>query len=138
MILSSRLLKNRPVYAGLALENRFSFATVLAANLGCNRFRIMLIQNHVPSYCAPPSEVAVLFTRNWNLSRCPTTGPTSPLSRAGRRFRAAALHTETGFDQQHADSILCLILTQRPVNDRKSNKPEFSQNPPMFHNFHFP
>ena len=41
MILSSRLLKNRPVYAGLALENRFSFATVLAANLGCNRFRIM-------------------------------------------------------------------------------------------------
>ena len=47
------------------LSNLASFATDLAANLGCNRFRI--VPYIVSKLWVPPSEEAVLF--KWNLSR---------------------------------------------------------------------
>ena len=50
-----------------SFKHRFSFATVLAANVCCNQCKIMPQIFYKP--CTPPSEVAVLFY--WNLSRCP-------------------------------------------------------------------
>ena len=79
IVYKGKLLKNlqieikaRPVNAGhyMAFKHRISFATNLAANFGCNRFRITPdIGPAVPSFCAPPSEDAVLFYSN--LSRRP-------------------------------------------------------------------
>ena len=60
-----------------------------------------------PSFCAPPSEVAVLFDSN--LSRLPFLGQVVDLD----------LLLCTGFDSEHAVLFLCHIFTQRPMNDRK-------------------
>ena len=60
-----------------------------------------------PSFCAPPSEVAVLF--NSNLSRLPFLGQVVDLD----------LLLCTGFDSEHAVLFLCHIFTQRPMTDRK-------------------
>ena len=60
-----------------------------------------------PSFCVPPSEVAALF--NSNLSRLPFP----------RQVVDSDLLLCTGFDSEHAVLILCHILTQRPMNDRK-------------------
>ena len=60
-----------------------------------------------PRFCAPPSEVAVLF--NLNLSRLPFLRQVDDLD----------LLLCTGFDSEHAVLFLCHIFTQRPMNDRK-------------------
>ena len=60
-----------------------------------------------PRFCAPPSEVAVLFDSN--LSRLPFLGQVVDLD----------LLLCTGFDLEHAVLFLCHIFTQRPMNDRK-------------------
>ena len=60
-----------------------------------------------PSFCAPPSEVAVLFDSN--LSRLPFLGQVVDLD----------LLLCTGFDSEHAVLFLCHIFTQRPMTDRK-------------------
>ena len=60
-----------------------------------------------PSFCAPPSEVAVLFDSN--LSRLPFLGQVVDLD----------LLLCTGFDSEHAVLFLCHIFAQRPMNDRK-------------------
>ena len=64
-------------------------------------------QTSFPSFCAPPSEVAVLF--NSNLSRRPFLGQVVDLD----------LLLCTGFDSEHAVLFLCHIFAQRPMNDRK-------------------
>ena len=60
-----------------------------------------------PSFCAPPSEVAVLFDSN--LSRLPFLGQVVDLD----------LLLCTRFDSEHAVLFLCHIFTQRPMTDRK-------------------
>ena len=60
-----------------------------------------------PRFCAPPSEVAVLFDSN--LSRRPFLGQVVDLD----------LLLCTGFDSEHAVLFLCHIFTQRPMNDSK-------------------
>ena len=60
-----------------------------------------------PRFCAPPSEVAVLFDSN--LSRLPFLGQVDDLD----------LHLCTGFNLEHAVLFLCHIFTQRPMNDHK-------------------
>ena len=64
-------------------------------------------QTSFPSFCAPPSEVAVLF--NLNLSRLPFLGQVVDLD----------LLLCTRFDSEHAVLFLCHIFTQRPMTDRK-------------------
>ena len=59
------------------------------------------------SFCAQPSEVAVLL--NLNLSRCQSLGQVVNLD----------LLLCTGFDKEHVVLFLCHILTQRPMNDCK-------------------
>ena len=83
-----------------------------------------------PSFCAPPSEVAVLFYSN--LSRCPFLGQVVDLD----------LLLCTGFDSEHAALFLCHIFTQRPVTDKKIERSEgalfWSATSLEFHrNFHF-
>ena len=53
----------------IAFKHRVSFATDLAANFGCNRFRIM--SDIVPSFCA--ADNARLHLKS-NLSRRPFLG----------------------------------------------------------------
>ena len=60
-----------------------------------------------PSFCKPPSEVAVLF--DLNLSRCPFLGQVVDLD----------LLLCTVYKLEHAVLFLCHILTQRPMTDRK-------------------
>ena len=66
-----------------------------------------------PRFCAPPSEVAVLFDSN--LSRLPFLGQVVDLD----------LLLCTGFDSEHAVSFLCHISTQRPMNDRKMERSDW-------------
>ena len=56
-----------------------------------------------PSFCVPPSEVAVLFYSN--LSRRPFLGQVVDLD----------LMLCTGFNSEHAVLFLCYIFTQRPM-----------------------
>ena len=76
----------------MAYKRRFSFATVLAANFGCNQFRIM------PDIVYKPflrvSEVSVLF--DWNLNRRP--------------FLDQVVDLDLLPDSEHANLFLCLIL----------------------------
>ena len=67
-------------------------------------------QTSFPSFCAPPSEVAVLFDSN--LSRRPFLGQLVDLD----------LLLCTGFDSEPEDLFLCHIFTQRPMNDSKSER----------------
>ena len=64
-------------------------------------------QTLFPSFCAQPSEVAVLF--HLNLSRLPFL----------RQVVDLDLLLCTGFDLEHAVLFLCHIFTQRPTNDCK-------------------
>ena len=59
------------------------------------------------SFCAPPSEVAVLLDSN--LSRCPFLGQVVNLD----------LLFCTGFHSEHVVLFLCHIFTQRQMTDRK-------------------
>ena len=79
-----------------------SFATDLAANFACNQL--------FPSFCALPSEVAVLFYCNMRiLNTCPFLGQVFDLD----------LLLCTGFNSENADLFQCPFSTQRPINDRK-------------------
>ena len=62
-------IEARHVNAGhyMPFKHHISFATDLAANFGCNRFRIM--PDIISTLLSPPSEVDVLFESN--LSRRP-------------------------------------------------------------------
>ena len=60
-----------------------------------------------PSFCVPPSEVAVLFYLN--LSRRPFLGQVVDLD----------LLLCTGFNLEHAVLFLCHLFTQRPINNQK-------------------
>ena len=82
----------------MALKHCISFVTDLAANFGCDRFRIM--PDIISSFCVPTSEVTVLFDSN--LSRRPFLGHVVDLD--------LLLCT---------DLFLCHISTQRPMTDRK-------------------
>ena len=64
-------------------------------------------QTSFPSFCAPPSEVAVLFDSN--LSRRPFLGQVVDLD----------LLLCTGFDSEHVVLFLYHIFAQRPMNDSK-------------------
>ena len=66
-------IEAHPVNSGhyMAFKHSISFATNLAANFGCDRFRIK--PDIVSSFCAPPYEVAALFDSN--LSRRPFAPP---------------------------------------------------------------
>ena len=64
-------------------------------------------QTSFPSFCASPSEVAVLFYSN--LSRRPFLGQVVDLD----------LLLCTGFDSEPAALFLIHTFTQRPMNDRK-------------------
>ena len=64
-------------------------------------------QTSFPRFCAPPSEVAVLFDSN--LSRGPFLGQVVDFD----------VLLCTGFDPEHEDLFLCYILTQRPETDQK-------------------
>ena len=64
-------------------------------------------QTSFQSFCAPPSEVAVLFDSN--LSRRPFL----------RQVVDLDLLLCAGFDSEHEVLFLCHIFTQRPINDRK-------------------
>ena len=112
IIFSSRLFKKilklkieaRPVNAGLytPFHHNFSFATVLAANFGCNRLRVM--PEIVQSVCTPASEVDVLFDSNQLESKQRFYFLKS------RRFRSAS-----GFNLEDPDIFPCFIFTQRLV-----------------------
>ena len=110
----SRLLKNpqiqietSPVNTGLciAFKHHISFATNLAANLGCNQFRIL--SKTVPKLLCNTnwSSCAVW----WNLIRLPFLGQVIDLD----------LLLCTGFNNEHEDLFLCTIFTKRPINDGK-------------------
>ena len=96
-------IKAHPVHAGhyIAFHLRpIGLQTLVAINSeSC--------QTSFPSFCAPPSEVAVLFDSN--LSRRPFLGQVVDLD----------LLLCTGFDLEHAVLFLCHIFTQRRMNDRK-------------------
>ena len=62
-----------------------------------------------PSFCAPPSEVAVMF--DLNLSRRPFLGQVVHLD--------LLLCTGFNLEHWHAFLFLCHIFTQRPITDRK-------------------
>ena len=105
----SKLVLSSSVNAGhyMVFKHRisFKFATDLAENFGCYRFRIM--PDIVSKLCAQPYEVTALFDSN--LSRRPFLGQvvdTDPL-------------LCTGFDSEHVVLFLCHIFAQRRMNDRK-------------------
>ena len=104
-----KLVLSSCVNAGhyIAFKHSISFATYLAANFGCDRFRIT--PDIISKLCAQPSEVAALF--DWNLSslRRPFLG----------QVVDSDLPLCTGFDLEHAVLFLCHIFTQRSMNDRK-------------------
>ena len=79
---------------------RFRLQTLVAIDLESR-------QTLFPSFCGPPSEVAVLFDRNLGIR--PIPGQVVNLD----------LLLCTGFDSQRVDLFPCLILTQRPMSDRK-------------------
>ena len=90
----------------------FQISQFICDRFGCKLW-LLSIQNHVwlsltsfLSFCAPPSEVAVLF--DLNLCRRPSSD----------RSSIYLLHW-TGFDSEHAVLFLCHSFTQRPMTDRK-------------------
>ena len=83
---------NRSSSCHMAFKHCISFAAYLAANFGCNWFRIM-----------PDIVSKLLCAANW--SSC--------------AVRLAGLLLCTGFDSEHPALFLCHIFTQRPMNDRK-------------------
>ena len=103
-------IEARPVNAGhnMAFKHRISFAIIWLQALVAIDSESRLTS--FPSFCAPPSEVAVLF--NSNLS-----------SQSRRPFLGQVVDTDlllcTGFDSEHAVLFQCHIFTQRPVTDRK-------------------
>ena len=103
------------VNAGLymAFKHCTSFATYLAAN-NLVAINSEHCQTLFPSFCAQPSELAVLFC--WNLS-CrlstrPFLGPTVALD-------LLRLLLCTGFDLEDVDLFLYQSFAKRPMNDRK-------------------
>ena len=78
----------------MAFNYRISFVTDLAANFECESYAINLesYQTSFPSFCAQPSEVAVLFDWPGNLSRCPFVGQVVDLNLLLHRI-----------DSEHAD-----------------------------------
>ena len=89
----------------MAFKHCISFATDWAAN-----FVVMDSESRLtsfPSFCAPPSEVAVLFYSN--LSRRPFLGQVVDFD----------LLLCTGFYSEHSVLFLCHIFTQRPMTGRK-------------------
>ena len=91
----------------------------MAANFGCDLFRIMLeivfklLLTSIGSGCAVP-----LLSEQTALSLQHQT----PFSWTGHRLRSDDLHisaTYTGFNSQHVDLFLCPIFTKRPINDHK-------------------
>ena len=100
----------RPVKAGhyMAFKHCISFATDLAANFGCDRFRITSdIVSKLLLAAIWTSEVTVMFYLN--LSRRPFLGQVVDWD----------LLLCTGFDWEHAVLFLCHFFTQRPMTDRK-------------------
>ena len=85
----------------VAFRHCFSYEKGLAANFGCNQFRIM----PDPEIFERPSEMAVLFT--WNLSRHPFL----------RQVVDIDLLLGTGLNFEHVDLFLCSYFTQRPTKD---------------------
>ena len=118
-----KLIEARPVNAGhyMAFNFCISFAIDLAANFGCERFRIT------------PDLVSKLFARRRRapqidvhlqslcgaaiLSRCAVRfeSEQTPFPRTGRRLRSAALH-RIRFGT--CELFQCHIFTQRPMTDR--------------------
>ena len=83
-----------------------SFATDLAANVGCDRFRIM-----------PDIVSKLLRAAIWISCVVQLESEQTPFPRTARRPRPAALHS--GFDSEPAVLFLCHIFTQRSMNDHK-------------------
>ena len=100
-------IKAHPVNTGdyMACKEHISFATDLAAILVAIDSKSRLTS--IPSFCALPSEVAVLF--NLNLSRRPLLTQVVDLD----------LLLCTGLASEHEVLFLCHISTQRPITDRK-------------------
>ena len=65
----------------MAFKYCFPFATVLAANFGCDRFRIM-----------PEIVFKLLRTAIWSGCAVPLESEQTPCSQTDPRFRSAALH----------------------------------------------
>ena len=90
----------------MAFKHHISFATNLAANFGCNQFRIMpdIVSKHL--IAAIGSCCAVQFESE----QTPFLGQVVDLD----------LLLCTGFNSEHAVFSLCHIFTQRPMNDQKN------------------
>ena len=110
-------IEARPVNAGhyMAFKHRILFATNLAANFRCDRFRIT-------SYIVSKLLCAAIWSRcavRFESEQTPFQVP-----RTGRRLRSAALH-RIRFGTLHRIRFgttllfLCHIFTKRPMNDRK-------------------
>ena len=90
--------------------HRFQILHYICGRFGCKTLVAIDSESHLtsfPSFCAPPSEVAVLFYLN--LSRRPFLGQVVDFD----------LLLCTGFDSEHAVIFVCHIFTQRPMTDRK-------------------
>ena len=107
-------IEARHVNAGhyMAFKHCISFATDLAANFGCNRFRIM-----------PDIVSKLLRAAIWSRCAARLESEQTPFSWTGRRYLDLLLCT--GFDSEHAVSFLCHISTQRPMNDRKMERSDW-------------
>ena len=108
-------IEARPVNAGhyMAFKHRISFATDLIAKLSVQTLvaiNLESCQTSFPSFCALPSEVAVLsvlFYSNLNKALSLDSGQVIDLY----------LLLCTGSNPEQAVLFLCHIFTQRPLND---------------------
>ena len=71
---------------------------------------MILIHDHLPSFCPLPSEVAVLFVCNLR---------SLPFLQYVIDFDLLCC---SGVNLEDADLFLCLAFTQRPMNDQKIDR----------------
>ena len=107
-LIKNLLIENRSsscqVTMSTAFKPRTLFATDLAANFGCNRFRIM-----------PEIVSKLLCATIWSRCAVQVESEQTPIPRAGRRVRSAALHR---IRLRKCCFVPCHICTQRPITDR--------------------
>ena len=89
---------NASFYLGFWVKQSFSFATDLAANFGCNRFRIM------PEIVSKHLRIAI-----WSGCAVRLESEQMLISQTGRRFRSATLHR---IWSEHANCSYALIYSE--------------------------
>ena len=108
-----RVFEGRSVNAGqwghyMAFKHRISFATYLAANFGCVRFRI-----------TPDIISKLLRAATWSRCAVQFESEQTPLSETGRQFRPAVLHR---IQFETCVFVSVSYFTQRLMTDTKTEQ----------------